>query len=389
MILITNKSDCCGCTACAMICNSEAITMTDDAMGFKYPVVDESKCTNCGLCDRVCAFQNGYDTSSNFNEQLIYAARHKDANELFLSQSGGASAAICKSVINQSGVVYGCVLDDTFTAIHKRCTTLEECEDLRGSKYVQSDLNNVFSYIRDDLKAGKLVLFTGTSCQTSGLKSYIPKKLHENLILCDIICHGVPSPKIWSDYTHYISNKYNKEIKGIKFRDKAKGWKSHVESFTFTDNTKIFSTSYTSLFYSHIMLRPSCGECRYTNYSRASDITIADFWGIEKVSDTFAADNKGCSVIMINTVKGETILNSISSEFNVLKSNKQECVQPNLCRPSVINSKSDKFEHDFEKHGFEYILNHYGNIGWRYQCKRAVRLIYRITLKRIIAVIKK
>ena len=234
MIKITNPSDCCGCTACASICAHDAITMKPDNLGFLYPEVDTSKCSDCGLCEKVCAFHDNYDKSLNLPTPNAYAARHKDMKEVETSRSGAAFIAISDYIIENGGVVYGAGYTDHFRVVHKRAVTKEERNEFKGSKYVQSDLNSVFRQVKDDLKNGKVVMFSGTPCQTAGLHSFIGKKLRENLFLVDIVCHGVPGSFIWRDYLSYLEKKHGSEIYYVNFRDKNMfGWKAHKETFKF------------------------------------------------------------------------------------------------------------------------------------------------------------
>ena len=234
MIRITDKAKCCGCTACASICPHDAITMQPDALGFLYPVVDESKCTDCGLCEKVCAFHENYDKSQNLPEPLAYAARHKDMREVETSRSGAAFIALSDWVLRLGGVVYGAGYADHFRVVHKRATSKEERDEFKGSKYVQSDLNTVFRQVKKDLKDGLTVLFSGTPCQTSGLASYVGKRLRENLYLVDIVCHGVPGPYLWRDYLAYLEKKQGSRICWVNFRDKQEyGWAAHRETFKF------------------------------------------------------------------------------------------------------------------------------------------------------------
>lgn len=234
MIQITDKSQCCGCTACASICAHDAIMMQPDVLGFLYPVVDKDKCVDCGLCDTVCAFNEHYDTSLNLSQPDAYAARHKDMKEVETSRSGAAFIAISDYVLENGGVVYGAGYTDHFRVVHKRAITKEERDEFKGSKYVQSDLDHVFRQVKKDLKDGLTVLFSGTPCQTAGLNSYIGKKLRENLILVDIVCHGVPGPYIWRDYIAYLEKKQGDRICWVNFRDKQQfGWKAHHETFKF------------------------------------------------------------------------------------------------------------------------------------------------------------
>ena len=208
--------------------------MKPDALGFLYPEVDKDKCIDCGLCDKVCAFNDHYDKSLNLDKPLAYAARHKDMSEIETSRSGAAFIAISDYILEQGGVVYGAGYTDHFRVIHKRATTKEERNEFKGSKYVQSDMNTVFRHVKKDLSDGLTVLFSGTPCQTSGLNSYIGKRLRENLFLVDIVCHGVPSPFMWRDYLAYLEKKQGAPIVWANFRDKQKfGWKGHHETFKF------------------------------------------------------------------------------------------------------------------------------------------------------------
>lgn len=384
MIQITNKVNCCGCTACASICPHQAISMKPDSLGFLYPKVDLQKCIDCGLCDKVCAFHSNYDKSINLPEPQIYAVRHKDMHEIETSRSGAAFIAISDYVLNQGGVIYGAGYTDHFRVVHKRATNKDERNEFKGSKYVQSDLRGIFPLIKEDLKQGLTVLFSGTPCQTAGLASYIGKRLREKLILVDIVCHGVPAPYIWRDYLTYLEQKYKQPIIEVNFRDKSRiGWKGHLESFIFQDGSKKEFSTYTHLFYRHIMLRPSCSECHYTNFNRPSDFTLADYWGWEKLSSDFNIDNKGCSLLLVNTPKGMNIFEMQKKELNYLSSTKELCMQPNLQRATHLDNKYKKFEETFRKKGFITVGKIYGNLGWRYKIEQSKQRISRI-IKRII-----
>lgn len=234
MIHIVNPEECCGCTACVSICPQDAIKMEPDALGFLYPRVDLSMCVDCAACDNVCQFNDNYDTSANLPDPDVYGARHKDMREVEMSRSGAAFIAVSDWILSKGGVVYGAGYSDHFRVVHKRATTKEERNEFKGSKYVQSDLTGVFRNVKEDLKAGCIVLFSGTACQTSGLNAYVGRRLRENLYLVDIVCHGVPSPYIWRDFIAYLEKKHGDEIVWVNFRDKQKfGWNAHHETFKF------------------------------------------------------------------------------------------------------------------------------------------------------------
>lgn len=365
MINITNPSDCCGCTACASICSHQAIKMVPDTLGFLYPSIDLDKCTQCGLCEKVCAFNKNYDKSNNLELPLSFGARHKSMQEIETSRSGAAFIALSDWILEQGGSVYGVGYTEHFKVTHKRALTKEERNEFKGSKYVQSDLNHVFLNIKEDLKQGMIVLFSGTPCQTSGLASFINPKLRKNLYLMDIVCHGVPGPFVWKDYLIYTEKRYGKQVTEVNFRDKQQfGWAAHKESFKINQKT-ISSRIFTDLFYKHIMFRHSCGICHFTNLKRPSDITIADFWGWQKSHSTFNEDDKGCSLILVNTEKGISWWNNINHQLHHFPVQLTDCLQPNLQHPSIVHPLRNEFENDYARKGFLYILNKYSEFGWR------------------------
>lgn len=386
MIKISDKSECCGCSACASVCAHNAIIMKPDAMGFLYPEVDVSKCVECGLCEKVCAFNDDYDKSLNLSVPEAYGARHKDMSEVETSRSGAAFIAISDWILKQGGIVYGAGYADHFRVVHKRAVTKEERDEFKGSKYVQSDMGSIFRQVKQDLRDGRIVLFSGTPCQTAGLNSYIGKKYRENLYLVDIVCHGVPSPYIWRDYLSYIEKKYKKKVSVVNFRDKGEyGWVAHKETFIFEDGEKITpeQSPYTDLFYKHIMLRQSCGSCHYCNTVRPSDITIADFWGVEKTNTEINKDNKGVSLLLVNTDKGYRVLEEIKNKLDLISAKLDDCLQPNLMHPSILNAKSKEFEGLYIKRGFNYVLRKYTTVGLKDRIRKLKRKMYNYIRNRI------
>lgn len=382
MINITNKADCCGCTACASICPHKAITMKPDTLGFLYPEVDKGKCTDCGLCEKVCAFNDNYDKSLNLDTPDVYGARHKNMQEVETSRSGAAFIAISDWILDQGGVVYGVGYKDHFRVAHKRATSKEERDEFKGSKYVQSDLSDIFLQVRKDLKEGKIVLFSGTPCQTAGLNSFIGKKLRQNLYLVDIVCHGVPGPYIWRDFMAYLEKKQGSKICWVDFRDKQKfGWTAHKETFKFVKGGG--KMIFTDLFYKHIMFRHSCGKCHYCNTKRPSDITIADFWGWEKTNPEFNKDDKGVSLILVNTEKGRELFNHINKDLNVFDVKLENALQHNLKNPSVIHKQRDLFEKLYGIFGYNKTMI---ILGFKGPLFKIIKLSSRIKnkIKRII-----
>lgn len=360
--------------------------MVPDALGFLYPKVDESKCVECGLCEKVCAFNENYDKSLNLKEPEFYGARHKDMAEVLKSQSGGAFVAISDYVLRLGGVVYGVGYEDHFRIAHKRATTADERNEFRGSKYVQSDLSGVFRQVKQDLCDDLIVLFSGTPCQTAGLNSFIGKRLRKNLILIDIICHGVPAPFVWRDYILYLERKHGKNISYVNFRDKRYNWGSHIETYRFEkEKNKSSFTLWTDVFYDSIMLRRSCSKCHYCNINRPSDITIADLWGASKIMPKEVLDHKGCSLMIINTEHGKKIMQEIMPRLNYTTTSFQQCSQgqPNLYHPTTLHPLRDKFENDYAIIGFEDTLKKYGYIGFKVTVRMYIEKIRRECTRRI------
>jgi coenzyme F420-reducing hydrogenase beta subunit len=233
-IRLEYKKECCGCTACESICNHGALSMQSDFLGFLYPVIDVTKCVECGLCEKVCQFHADYERYDNYDLPIVYSVRLRNKEQLLKSQSGGAFWGLAQYFTQNGGVVYGAAFEETWRVTHQRVCNKEELEKLRMSKYVQSDMRGVYKLIKEELKQGNKVMFSGTACQVAGLKAYLPQKLHEKLFCVDIICHGVPSPKIWEDYIEYLQQKFKSAIKKACFRDKRFGWHGAKESYLFS-----------------------------------------------------------------------------------------------------------------------------------------------------------
>lgn len=313
MIKIKNKSKCSGCHACINSCPKKCISMQPDDEGFLYPVVDKDKCINCGLCKKVCHVLNPLE---NNNSPDAYACYNLNEDIRISSSSGGIFTLIAEWIIEQGGVVFGASFDDNLVVKHFCIDNKEDLYKLRGSKYVQSVIGNTYSQVKEILKNGRSVLFTGTPCQISGLMLFLGKS-YDNLYTQDIICHGVPSPKVWELYLRYqerlLNSEVNKEI-FPSFRSKEHGWlnfsvemhfKSDVEYCVPHDND-----SFMKAFLTNLSLRPSCYKCKCKGVHRNSDITLADFWGVNRLMpDMF--DNKGTSLVLTNTEKGRRLFDEI------------------------------------------------------------------------------
>lgn len=303
------------------------------------------------------------------NFPTVYAVKHKDETVRANSRSGGIFTALSDYVLNQNGIVYGCVLDNNFNACHVRATTEIERDLMRGSKYIQSMIGETFLQAKQDLEQGKLVLFSGTSCQIAGLKKFLNKK-YETLICVDIVCHGVPSNKVWLDYIKYQEDNHSSKCTAVNFRNKTKfGWKAHVETLTFEDGTTIDSRIFKTLFYGHKILRPSCYKCPYKDILHPADISIADYWGIDLACPGFN-DNKGVSLVLINNTCGETLFQKITSNLHYELCKIEDSMQDPLIKPYPAPSDRSKFWKDYQNKPFSYIVKKYGQINFKQKVKR-------------------
>lgn len=337
-INIGNRRDCCGCGACYSICPRKCIKMEPDIEGFKYPKINEKECINCGLCEKVCPFKSN-EQKENLNDINAYACKNKNEKEQLSSSSGGIFIALCDYAIKNKGVVFGACFDENLNVVHKVGKSIEECEKFKGSKYVQSDINETYIEAEQYLKKGIVVLFSGTQCQIKGLNSFLGKE-YKNLITVEIICHGVPSPLILDMYNKALEEKYQADIKSIEFRNKNQGWGNFSTVVKFNNN-KDYSTLFRNDlfmkgFLENIYLRPSCYKCKAKNFNSKADISLADFWGIEKIHPTFF-DDKGVSLVCINTNKGNKIFNLISNEINYIKTDIYTAKKYNICIYKSVN----------------------------------------------------
>ncbi|MGI6010622.1 MAG: Coenzyme F420 hydrogenase/dehydrogenase, beta subunit C-terminal domain [Ruminococcus sp.] len=383
MELLKEAGKCCGCRTCEHVCPQSAITMEEDKHGFLYPHIDSDKCVDCGLCLKKCAFQSGYPTRKEFEPVYGYAARHKDRTIMMKSRSGGAFTAISDQILQQNGVVYGAGYDEKlkfFKVVHKRAQTQEERNEFRGSKYVQSDLDGVFLQVKKDLEEGRKVLFSGVGCQVGALHKFLGKE-YDNLLTMDLVCHGVPSPRFWADFLHMREREEGGHVTGADFRDKVRfGWKAHRETVT-VDGKAISSRLYTKVFYLDTAARPSCFECVYANRNRVGDITIADFWGHEQAVPGFAEDNKGVSLVMVNTNKGLQIWKKAAESMDVIECTGYPYRHTNMKRPTKRPENYDEFWEDYLEKGFDFVMQKY--------CGYEVVSYYRRKREKIIKYIKK
>lgn len=313
MIDIKDKEKCSGCGACKNICPKNAISMIEDEEGFLYPKINSEYCFNCGLCKRVCPILNSKQEDTQIPK--AYAAYNKDENIRMKSSSGGIFTQLANVIIKNNGVVFGAIFDKDFCVIHDKVTNEEDLEKIRGSKYIQSDIKDTYRKAKQYLEEGREVLFTGTPCQIEGLYSFLMKD-YKNLYTQDIICHGVPSKNIWKKYLEYRKEIDKGFLEKITFRDKHdKGWSNYQLSFKYDNkivNINHNEDLYMKLFLKDVALRPSCYECKFKKKHRRSDITLADFWGINNILPSMN-DEKGTSLVIVNSKKGQNLFLKISN----------------------------------------------------------------------------
>lgn len=312
-LLLRQKEHCCGCGACSQKCPKGCITMLEDKEGFLYPVVREDICVHCGLCLSVCPFHNQEEAREPIKAFSAFANDEKIRKE---SSSGGIFSLIAKQVIDAGGVVYGASFDKDWNVHHECVENESDLWRFRGSKYVQSSIGDSFKLAKDQLKAGRIVLFSGTPCQIAGLRHFLGKD-YPGLLTVDIVCHGVPSPGLWRWYLNKVKKDILSQVSAISFRNKDYGWKSYCVAYDIVQSGTVVrhhcyhrDDPYMKAFLSDLSLRPSCSSCQIKSGKSHSDITLADFWCIERVVNG-GDDDKGVSLVLANTFKGNSYLASI------------------------------------------------------------------------------
>ena len=359
-----NKKDCFGCGACVQICPKNAIKLKEDEEGFLYPEIDDSKCIHCNLCKKVCPVQN-MPVINILREKKIYGMRIKNSDILAKSSSGGGFFGICQKICQNNYVIFGAKYTKKLKVQHGYITDINDIQKFQKSKYLQSEIGNSYIQAKDFLEMGKLVLFSGTPCQIAGLRNFL-KKDYDNLICIDIICHGVPSYKVFKKYIEYEENKNQKKLKEIVFREKTKDKNDKYDSkkikLVFEDDTNIVdaaeSNPFLRGFYARIMYRPSCYSCPFAQPERYGDLTIADCWGIEKIDSSIDA-HKGYSLIIANTEKGNSILKNMKNDFEYIPLNIDFVKEHNACftAPSYKHPRRSKFFKRLDKMSFEKNIN--------------------------------
>lgn len=347
MINILDKHNCCGCFSCVQRCPIQCILMKEDNEGFLYPYVDINRCIGCGVCESVCPVINQGEIRQPLS---AYAAINPDEIIRKKSSSGGVFTLLAEKIIDNGGVVFGARFNDRWEVVHSYVETKQDLSYFRGSKYVQSIISNSYKEVERFLESGRVVLFSGTSCQIAGLHCFLRKK-YENLISVDVVCHGVPSPRLWSDYLASVSD--ITDIRQIKMKDKTEGWRGYriiIEGKNTVINERASANKYMMAFIQNLSLRPSCYRCPAKSGKSNSDITMADYWGVERFFPEMD-DDLGISFVCVNTEKGENLISNLSIELK--ETNYYTSIPYNSCivKSTIEPRKRKNFWRSYSEQG--------------------------------------
>ncbi len=363
--MINPTQNCYGCRACEEVCPTGAISMLSNDEGFIYPVLNKSLCVDCGACDKVCSEDlSNVEKILNPSSDNVYGAWNSNPEVVLQSTSGGLSATLAEYIIQKGGVAYGCSwrAEDDLVATHRRVSVFEDLRRIKGSKYVQSDTSGSYSQVLSDLKAGLTVLYTGTPCQIAGLKLYL-RRDYENLITLDLVCHGVPSPKIFASYVEWLEAKRGARISDFKFRDLNK-WGYSIYNSWIENGKRVRSYSaiqpYAYGFSKSYFSRESCYTCVFSQPRRVGDITLSDFWGGERYHVEFKKARKyGYNLVICNTPKAERLLSKISERLKATPSRLEYAMQGDI-RLNRSNPRPlfrDQAYKILDDKGFDYLQN--------------------------------
>lgn len=387
MIHITSKEQCVGCNACVQRCPKACITMEEDHEGFLYPRVDQVICIDCGLCDKVCPVIHQAEPPKE--EPAIYACYNKDEEIRRQSSSGGIFTLLAEAILAKNGVVFGARFDENFDVIHDYTESVEGLKAFRGSKYVQSRIGETYLQAERFLKDGREVLFSGTPCQISGLKRFLRKE-YTNLLAVDFICHGVPSPKVWRMYKQSLLDKVEKNsvsatfkpiFTDIQFRDKTEGWKkfSFAATISIADQNTVLQREpfmnnvYMKGFLADLYLRPSCYACPAKQFKSRSDLTIADYWGVQHVHSEID-DDRGVSLVFASSKNGNNIFYSLQGKIELNKSTYIDAIKynPSVYKSVACNNKTNQFYNQITSNNIDRVIGSLTKISTKQYIKQKI-----------------
>ncbi|MDU4892501.1 MAG: Coenzyme F420 hydrogenase/dehydrogenase, beta subunit C-terminal domain [Clostridium sp.] len=357
--MIENIGEACtGCYACYNACPRKSIEMIQNDKGFIYPKVNRDKCVECNICRNVCPQVNFLNVSNNYDKPKIYAGWSLDENIRLNSTSGGIFSELSKSILSKGGYVVGARYNDEHLVEHYMIDKYDDIILLRQSKYIQSEIGLIFKCVKEKLERGSLVAFCGSPCQIAGLQNYL-KKNYSNLICFDFVCRGVNSPKAYTKYLEMLEKEYKSNIKKVWFKNKTYGWNNFSTKIEFTNGKTYIKDRNSDLFMrgyieQNLYIRECCFNCKYKEFPRVADITLADFWGVGEKDKTLDSD-KGTSLIMINSAKGKECLKNIQNSIFYKEMSLEDAINGNGCIYKSVekNPKSDKFLRMLNKYEFD------------------------------------
>ena len=352
-ITLKNKQKCCGCSACADACPTQCIQMTPDGEGFTYPKIDEKRCLNCGKCLTVCPISNAECVKNTPYDNVAYAFVSNNADTHFHSTSGGAFFAVVDGFVANNPdkfFVVGAAFEGT-RLCHIITNDLAEAERLKKSKCLQSDARGIYRAVKERLDEGAAVLFSGTPCMVAALKSFLGKN-YEKLLTVDIVCHGVPNQEIFDAYLNDLEKKHGARVTSVTFRVKknydVEKPNPRTAIFEFDNGSSLHldvaSCEYLYGFHTSLFLRPSCEACPFALSQRPGDITLGDFWGIEKKHPELSSA-RGVSLVHFNTEWGKALLPALERNGALTELTWDYACQENdqLTKPSVPHRNRGKF----------------------------------------------
>lgn len=372
---------CCGCGLCAALCPKQAISMKENNEGFFYPAVDENLCVSCGLCKKFCP---AAEPLSGAEPRQVLAVKHGDEATRRESTSGGLFTLLSDEILSRGGAVYGAVLGED-GAKHIRATDTAGRNAMRGSKYIQSDMEGVYESLLADGKVGNPVLFSGTPCQCAAVDGFYRAKglSREKLTLVEILCTGVNSPKFWKAYRDFRAEGAPAEV---KFRSKVNGWKKETLEIRTEKGTYLgdyHTDPFCQCFAGSLTLRPACHSCPYARLPRVADVSMGDFWAFGKLPADFV-DDGGISMALVNTPKGEALWEQVKDGCRFASSDVETAVsrQMPLKKPVWRNRDREAFWQCYEKHGLEVTLRRYTDYGTLTRLKKKAKAQVKKLLKR-------
>jgi coenzyme F420-reducing hydrogenase beta subunit len=382
------NAECCGCTACQAVCPAKCIHMVPDREGFLYPEIDEEVCIKCGRCAQVCPVKNSPVADSGNHAAMAFVARAKDDQIVAASSSGGVFTLLARQTASSGGVVFAVAMsEDCRSAVYQSAENENQLAAMRGSKYVQSRKGDVFLEVKQELDAGREVLFCGTPCDVNGLYNYLRQTNtnRDNLLLVDFICHGTPSPLVWEEYVSRCEKMAQSAVVGAEFRNKTDGWRKFSVKISFENREQRIKTLEQDLFLkgflADLYLRPSCHECAAKGWKRVSDFTVADAWGVEHYC-TELADDKGTSLVLVNSEKAERLFAQLSEQMWFAEVLPERAIEYNsaMLKPSPANVNRMAFMAQLPKaKNLETLIAKYCKDPFVLRMKKKVKRMFRGT----------